>query len=111
MAALSKQNSAYSELFLKGVIDDVLYFEKTDRLKKRVSELREQRLKLVNEDEEEKCLESLRALKRLLDKHEYLLEMDESLFQEIVDKIFVEQDGALVFVLKCELKLRVERRD
>lgn len=111
MAALAKQNSSYSELFLKGVIDDVLYFEKTDRLKKRMSELRERRLKLVNEDEEEKCLEALRALKRVLDKHEYLAEMDESLFREIVDKIYVEQDGALIFVLKCELKLRVERRE
>lgn len=110
MAALSKQNSSYSDLFLKGVIDDILYFEKTDRLKSRMSALRERRLKLVNEDEEEKCLERLRALKRVLDNHEFLVEMDESLFNEIVDRIYVEQDGALVFVLKCELKLRIERQ-
>lgn len=110
MAALSKQNSSYSDLFLKGVIDDILYFEKTDRLKSRMSALRERRLKLVNEDEEEKCLERLRALKRVLDNHEFLVEMDESLFNEIVDRIYVEQDGALVFVLKCELKLRIERK-
>lgn len=97
-------------MFLKGVIDDILYFEKTDRLKSRMSALRERRLKLVNEDEEEKCLERLRALKRVLDNHEFLVEMDESLFNEIVDRIYVEQDGALVFVLKCELKLRIERQ-
>ena len=110
MAALSKQNSSYSALFLKGVIDDVLYFEKTDRLKSRMAELRERRLKLVNEDEEEKCLEGLRALKRVLDKHDFLVEMNEDLFNEIVDRIYIEQDGSLIFVLKCELKLKVERQ-
>ena len=110
MAVLSKQNSSYSDLFLKGVIDDVLYFEKTDRLKSRMSELRERRLKLVNEDEEEKCLERLRGVKRVLDKHEFLVKFDESLFDEIVDKIYIEQDGSLIFALKCELKLKIERK-
>lgn len=43
MATLSKQNSTFSDLFLKGVIDSVLYFEKTDRLKNRMAELRERR--------------------------------------------------------------------
>ena len=109
MAALSKQNSTYSDLFLKGVIDSVLDFEKTDRLKNRITELRERRQKLVNEDEEEKCLEKLRALKRVVEKKPFLTEMDEALFDEIVDRICVGQDGALTFVLKCELKLRVKR--
>ena len=39
----------------------------------------------------------------------FLTEMDEALFDEIVDKICVGQDGSLIFVLKCELKLRVKR--
>lgn len=109
MAVLSKQNSSYSDLFLKGVIDDVLYFEKTDRLKNRMAELRERRQKLVNEEEEEKCLEKLRALKRVVEKKPFLIEMDEVLFDEIVDKICVGQDGSLTFVLKCGMKLRVKR--
>lgn len=87
MATLSKQNSTFSDLFLKGVIDSVLYFEKTDRLKNRMAELRERRQKLVNEDEEEKCLEKLRALKRIVEKKPFLTAMDEALFDEIVDKI------------------------
>ena len=62
----------FSDLFLKGVIDSVLYFEKTDRLKNRMAELRERRQKLVNEDEEEKCLEKLRALKRIVEKKPFL---------------------------------------
>lgn len=103
MATLSKQNSTFSDLFLKGVIDSVLYFEKTDRLKNRMAELRERRQKLVNEDEEEKCLEKLRALKRIVEKKPFLTAMDEALFDEIVDKIRVGQDGSLTFALKCEL--------
>ena len=75
-----------------------------------MAQRRERRLKLVTEDEEEKCLEGLRALKRVLDKHDFLVEMNEDLFNEIVDRIYIEQDGSLIFVLKCELKLKVERQ-
>lgn len=109
IAALSKQNSTYSDLFLKGVIDSVLYFEKTDRLKSRMAELRDRRQRIVNEDEEEKCLQELRAVKRAVDRNPFLTEMNEVLFDEIVDKISVGQDGLLTFVMKGELKLRVKR--
>ncbi len=54
-------------------------------------------------------LEKLRALKRIVEKKPFLTAMDEALFDEIVDKIRVGQDGSLTFALKCELKLRVKR--
>lgn len=110
ITALSKQNAAYSDLFSKGIIDDVLYIAKTGYLKSRMAELRERRRKLINEDEDEKCLEKLKALKRVLERYNFIAEMDERLFDEIVEKVYVEQNGDLIFVLKCELKLKVERR-
>lgn len=110
IATLSKQNNSYNDLFLKGVIDSVLYFEKTDRLKSRMTELRDRRTKLVNENEDEKCLEKMKVLKRLIEQHDFLSEFDETVFNEIVDKIFIEQNGEMVFLLKCELKLKIDRR-
>lgn len=108
IAMLGEQNSVYNELHVSGILDDVTYWEKTDKIKRDITELRSRRLKLVNEDESEQCLEKLRKLKRFLDESDsYIVAMDESTFKAIVDKIYAEADGALTFRLKCELEVKV----
>ena len=108
LALLGEQNSAYNELHISGIIDEVTYLEKTDRIKREMSELRSRRLKLINEDENELCIEKMRKLKRYLDERDnYLVQMDTSVFKEIVEKIYAEEDGALTFRLKCELEFKV----
>ena len=70
--------------------------------------MRSRRLKLINEDDDELCIEKLRELKRFLDDSaEYMTEFDESVFSRIVDVIYAEADGALTFKLKCDLELKV----
>lgn len=108
LALLSEQNSVYNELHISGMLDEVTYMEKTDRIKREISELRTRRSKLINEDENEQCIEKLRQLKRYLDeRNNYLVQMDEGVFKEIVEKIYAEEDGALTFRLKCELEFKV----
>lgn len=108
IAMLFEQNSVYTELFTSGVLDEVTYREKTDRYKREISELRGRRKKILNEDENEQCIEKLRELKRYLaDSPVGITETSEEIFSDIVDKVFAEEDGALTFVLKCELELKV----
>lgn len=108
IASLAEQNSVYSELYASGVIDEITYLSKTDKYKNRITELRSRRLKLINADEDEMSIEKLRELKRyLVDSAESITEMDESIFAQIVDKIFAESDGALTFHLKCGLELKI----
>lgn len=108
IASLAEQNSVYSELYASGVIDEITYLGKTDKYKNRITELRSRRLKLINADEDEMCIEKLRELKRYLaDSAESITEMDESVFSHIVDKVFAEADGALSFCLKCGLELKI----
>lgn len=108
LAMLSEQNSVYTELFASDVLDEVTYHEKTDRFKRELTELRSRRIKLLNEDENERCIEKLRQLKRYLaDSPVHLTEMNEKIFGDIVDKIYAEEDGALTFRLRCELELKV----
>ncbi len=108
IASVAEQNSAYSELYASGVIDEVTYVGKTDKYKNRITELRNRRLKLINEDDDEMCIEKLRELKRFLaDSLESIAEMDENIFTRIVDVIYAEADGALTFRLKCELELKI----
>lgn len=108
LAMLSDQNSVHNELHISGILDEVTYWEKTDKIKRDITELRSRRLKLINEDESELCIEKMRESKRYLDKRDgYLARMDENAFKGIVERIYAEQDGALTFRLKCELEFKV----
>ena len=109
IASLSEQNSMYSKLHIKGIIDDVTYFEKTDSIKKQIEDLRVRRSKLLSDDEDERCIEELRHLKRILNDYpKTLSEIDTELFTSIVTKIYAEQNGDITFCLLGELQLRVE---
>ena len=93
----------------KGIIDDVTYFEKTDSIKKQIEDLRVRRNKLLSEDEDERCIEELRHLKRILnDSPKTLSEIDKELFTSIVTNIYAEQNGDITFCLLGELQLRME---
>ena len=108
IASLAEQNSVYAELYASGVIDEVTYLSKTDKYQNRITELRARRLKIINEDEDEMCIEKLRELKRFLSaSEESIPEMDEDIFTRIVDVVYAEADGALTFRLKCELELKI----
>lgn len=108
LAALGKQNSLYSQMLANGVIDEITYHEKADKIKGKIEELRSRRLKIINDDDEETCLEELRQLRRIIDESpDYLTEMDKGLFGKIVKKIYAEEDGSLSFVLQGDLELKV----
>ena len=85
------------------------FSEKTDSIKKQIEDLRVRRNKLLSEDEDERCIEELRHLKRILnDSPKTLSEIDKELFTSIVTKIYAEQNGDITFCLLGELQLRME---
>ena len=110
LATLATQNKAYADMFAMGILDQVTYLEKADRTKRKIAELRSRRLKVLNADEEERCIEGLRELKKKLELlPNSISKFEEALFIEIVDVMFVEQDGAIVFKVKGDLELKVRR--
>ncbi len=108
---LSEQNKVYSELFAQGILDEVTYYEQTDKLKNQITELRSRRLKIINSDEEESCIDSLRNLERLVSSIGCISEFNKDLYNEIVERIYVEENGELTFNLKCGLELKVNMED
>ena len=109
IASLSEQNAMYTKLHTKGIIDDISYFEKTDSIKKRIDDLRVRRSRFISEDEDERCIEELRHLKRLLNgSPRRISEMDTGLFDSIVSQIYAEQNGDVTFCLIGGLQFRVE---
>ena len=89
---------------------ELWYSEKSDRIKKRITELRSRRLKLLSADEEERCIEELRVLLRVLERQpQAITEFSPELYDEIMDVLYVEQDGSFTFKLKGGLELKVRR--
>lgn len=74
---LSKKRITYGELFTQGVIDQMLYVQQTDVLNQKIYDLRLRRTKLINEDEDEKCIERMRELRKVINDTDYLTSMDE----------------------------------
>ena len=105
---LGRQNNLYGQMLANGVIDEVTYHEKADSIKGQITELRSRRMKIINDDDEETCIEQLRQLRKIIEESpDYLDEMDTVLFRQIVQLIYAEEDGALSFVIKGDLELKV----
>ena len=86
-----------------------LYFEKTDTIKKKISELKTRRAHLVSEDDDERCIERLRELKRNLQQFPVgITEFDKDIFNRIIKRIYIEESGAITFVLKGDLEFSAE---
>lgn len=89
IAKLGNENRTYGNLYAKQIIDDAIFVEKTDVIKRKITELRSRRLKLINEDEDERCIEQLRQIKRILDEGpNSLCFIDKGLFEKLIDKMF-----------------------
>ena len=91
-------------------MDEAIFLEKTDKIKKKITELRSKRLKLLREDENEKCIEEFRMIKRALDEYDGIIEeFSEDLFDRMVECVIGEQNGDICFRLKGGLELPIGR--
>lgn len=108
IASLCNKNNTYTELHVKGIIDDVSYVERTSELKYKISELRNKRIKLLNINEDEQLIENIRILKETLEESSVvILDFDYSLFTSIVEKVIVSNNDIVIFVLKGGLHLGI----
>lgn len=107
IAAICEKNCMLAKLKVRNIVDDVSYMEQTSALQKRLTELRSRRIKLLNEDEDEKSIERFRTLKNELDEYDgYMLLFDKDVFESMVQNIFVSDDDCVTYELKCGLKLK-----
>lgn len=109
IATIAEQIRRYSQLHTKGILDVVTYHERADSLQRKISVLRTRRGKLINEDENEKCIEELRQLKRMLSELPSAMQnYDQNIFDRLVTKVYAETDGSLTFSIPGGLLLKTE---
>lgn len=108
LAELAEQNAMYVRFHSQKIIDEITFIEQTGEIKQRINELRSRRIKLMNNNEEERCIELLReAMQELEELPQAILLFDFNIFDKLVNKVAVMPDS-LVFELRCGIKLREE---
>ena len=71
--------------------------------------MKTRRAHLVSEDDDERCIERLRELKRNLQQFPVeITEFDKDIFNGIIKQIYIEESGAITFVLKGDLEFSAE---
>ena len=109
IAKLCEQNSMYSTLKIRNIIDDVSFLEKTADIQRKITALRNKRLQTLNSDDDEKVIEELRKLKSILDNcPKALIRFDEQIFKDIVKNIHILSDDEIQFELLSGIKLGVK---
>ena len=81
--------------------------EQTNEIRQRINELRSRRLKLLNADEEEQCIEKLRQIKQYLDEMpRAILWFDSVIFENLVSKVVVQSKDVVMFELHSGIQLK-----
>lgn len=107
IASLCDKNSMISRLKARDIIDEVSFVEQTSDIQKRLTELRNRRKKLLNDDEDEACIDKFRTLKTELNSNgDYIMFFDDEIFGSVVSQIIILETGYAQFELKCGLRLK-----
>lgn len=97
----------YIKFYQQNMVDEVTFREQTGVVGKRISELRVRRQRLLSDDKDEACIDSLRnILEELQAMPEALLWFDRDVFDKLIAKIIVSSKTALEFELKFGIRLK-----
>jgi len=104
---LTERHKIYITLASENQIDEASFAEQCAMVEREINKYRNRRKKLLNEDEDERCIDEIRKLRDILSNAPAaIVEFDMNLFNAVVDKVIVEDESRLSFVLRCGLKLR-----
>ena len=106
IAELSNKQLVLARLNSKGMFRAAEYYEKSRKLTAQINELRVQRKRLLQEQDENGTLSKLRKLENiLLNIKEPLTEFDEEIFKAVIQKITIPSNTSICFELLGGLKV------
>lgn len=107
IAKMTERYNYFLTLMNAQKMDEVSFAEECSKIENTITKLRKKRRKLINEDEDEKAIDELRMLReKLSDAPIAILEFDFNLFNTLVEKVIINDEKYVSFVLRCGLKLR-----
>ena len=111
IADLSAKNLVVTRLHTSGVLGTAEYSMQTSEISNKITELRIERRKKLNEDENDILLDALKSLNDTIKEYEPNGQFDEVLFEQIVEKIIVDESSQLTFHLIGGLTLTEEIKE
>ncbi len=107
LGLLTERHNLYVTLMQGNQMDKISFVEQCAKAEREIDKLRTRRNKPLSEDEDERNIDDIRTLrnKRSL-APKAILRLDFELFDAVVEKVIVEDDSKVSFVLYCGLKLR-----
>lgn len=104
---LVQQHTLYQSLYEQKLMDEVTYAESTAKTDNHLARLRDQRKKLLCEDDDERSIDQIRQLRNKLDSApKAILMSDQNLFDALVERVTVEANDTLIYTLKSGMRLR-----
>lgn len=99
IADLSAKNLVVTRLHTSGVLGTAEFTAQTSEIGNKITELRIERRKKLQEDENDAMLDELKTLNEIIKEYEPNGQFDEGLFEQIVEKILVDDSSRLTFHL------------
>lgn len=113
ISELNSQNQLLASLKQQGLVDSDIFISQTNMLTEQLRTAKLEKERLLN-TEHDMAIASTRELMEILDDGpDFMLDFDEELFDELVEKIIVESNTGLRFCLKngVELTETIERTE
>ncbi|MBQ3194962.1 MAG: recombinase family protein [Clostridia bacterium] len=104
IADFAAQNLVVTRLYTKGILENTDYTTQTDAINMKIYDLRVERKRILDDDETEALIETLKYFNELISEYELSTNFDEVLFEEIVESIQVDDSTQITFKLTCGLE-------
>ena len=111
IADLSAKNLVVTRLHTSGVLGTAEYTMQTSEIGNKITELRIERRKKLQEDENDMLLDALKSLNETIKEYELRGRFDGALFEQIIEKIIVDDNSRLTFHLIGGLALTEEIKE
>lgn len=108
IADLSAKNLVVTRLHTSGVLGTAEFTAQTSEIGNKITELRIERRKKLTEDENDMLLDALKTLNETIKEYEPNGQFDDDLFEQIVEKILVDDSSKITFHLIGGLTLTEE---
>ena len=103
---LSSQNQTLAFLKQQGLVDPDIFISKSNGLTRELQQAKAEKEKQLNTQSDMTAMKTQEMLETLGNGPEYLERFDAELFGELVEKIIIESNDSVRFVLKNELEVQ-----
>ena len=111
IADLSAKNLVVTRLHTSGVLGTAEFTAQTSEIGNKITELRIERRKKLQEDENDMLIDTMKSLNETIKEYEPSGTFDEVLFEQIVEKIIVDDSSKITFHLIGGLTLTEEIKE